>query len=99
MRALFTQFSFLVGFLAVFEFMSRQAGTLAAVAMGAATACTVYIVLLVGDFTIHCFLEEKNSSPSSIRMLSPVEGATVSESEQFTDEAIPSFDEPAVRAA
>jgi hypothetical protein len=97
MRALYTQFSFLVGFLAVFEFMSLQVTSLVAVALGTATACTVYLVLLLGDFTIHRFLEEKASAPSSIRILNPLEDTTNADFQ--TDEAIPSLDEPAVRAA
>jgi hypothetical protein len=99
MRALYTQFSFLVGFLSVFEFMSRQVNDLASVALGAAMACTVYIALLLGDLTINRFLEEKSSSPSSIRILNPLEESMVSASDQTADKAIPSLDEPAVRAA
>ena len=99
MRALYTQFSFLVGFLSVFEFMATEITLLAAIALGTATATTVYIALLLGDFTVHRFLEERSSAPSSIRTLDPVEETVVTASEHLADEAVQTLDNPAVRAA
>lgn len=99
MRALFTQFSLLIGFLAFFEIQVHQSSNLVSFVLGLATACSVYIVLLLGDHTIHKYLDDKASVPGSIRLLestrSPVEYST----EMEANGASPSFDEGAVKAA
>lgn len=97
MRALFTQFSLLIGVIAFLEFQTRLPSDLVAISLGVATSCTVYIVLLLGDYTIHKYLDEKASEPASIRLVDSSISTITSESEAFSDS--PSFDETAIKAA
>ena len=98
MRALFTQFSLLVGFLAIFEIQARQSGILVSLVLGLATACGVYVVLLLVDYTIHKFLDEA-SAPSSIRLLEATDKLVDFSAELDANGVSPSFDERAVKAA
>ena len=99
MRALFTQFSLLLGVLAFLEVNSRTGDMTASVALGVATVCSVYIALLLGDFAIHGYLDEKASAPSSFRFIDGQAAVKDHYAEpEFTD-ASPSFDERSVRAA
>jgi len=98
MRALFTQFSLLIGFLAIFEIQARQPGTLVSLVLGLATACGVYIVLLLVDYTIHKFLDEA-SAPNSIRLLDATDTIVDFSTELEAHGVSPSFDERAVKAA
>lgn len=99
MRALYTQFSLLIGFLSGFEIQTRQAGTLVSIALGAAVVCTVYIVLLLGDYAIHKYLDERASSPASIRILEYSVRGEEADMEFEAETALPSFDETSVKAA
>lgn len=61
MRAIFTQFSFLLGVLVALNTNATQPSTLVSISWGLAVGCTVYLVLLLGDFSIHRLLESSKS--------------------------------------
>ncbi len=99
MRALFTQFSLMIGFLTFFELQTSPSGVMVSVVAGLATACSVYIVLLLGDFTIHKFLDEKATAIGSIRLLETTDSVIDVSIEFDAYGASPSFDEAAIKAA
>ncbi len=69
MRALFTQLSVLIGLLTAIELYGRQPNLPVAVLLGISAACTMYIVLLLGDFSIHRYFEDKSRTVASLTYL------------------------------
>ena len=69
MRALFTQLSVLIGLVTSIELYGRQPNLPVAILLGISAACTIYIVLLLGDFSIHRYFEDKSSTHASLTYL------------------------------
>ena len=69
MRALFTQLSLLIGLVTAIELYGRQPNLPIAVLLGISAACTMYIVLLLGDFSIHRYFEDKSRTHASLTYL------------------------------
>lgn len=62
MRALFTQFSLLVGALTGTHLMNADMATASAILWGISAGLIVYGVLLLGDWSVHRFLEDASTS-------------------------------------
>lgn len=69
MRALFTQLSLLVGLMTIFSTHSSGAPVAIAILWGLSAGCLIYLVLLLGDFTVHRLLEERAHELSSVRFV------------------------------
>lgn len=69
MRALFTQLSILIGLVTAFELYARQPNLPISVLLGISAACTIYIVLLLGDHAVHRYFEDKTSTHASLTYL------------------------------
>lgn len=69
MRALFTQLSLLIGLVTAFELYARQPNLPISALLGVSTACTIYIVLLLGDYAVHRYFEDKTSTQASLTFL------------------------------
>lgn len=91
MRALFTQLSFLVGLLTAINLSASQPGLPVAILLGVSAGCTIYIVLLLGDFVIHKWLEENASELTSVRF--------IDETFEPVENPESSFEEPEIIAA
>ena len=63
MRAIFTQLSFLVAVLTAVDLNSDGTMLVVALGWGVVTGCMIYLILLVGDYSIHRLLE---SSPITL---------------------------------
>lgn len=62
MRALFTQFSLLVAALTGTHLMTADTSTFPAILWGMSAGLIVYGVLLLGDWSVHRFLEDASTS-------------------------------------
>lgn len=69
MRALFTQLSLLVGLMTIFNTHSGGAPVAIAILWGLSAGCMIYLVLLLGDFTVHRLLEERSHELNSVRFV------------------------------
>ena len=66
---MFTQLSLLVGLMTIFNTHSSGAPVAIAIFWGLSAGCMIYLVLLLGDFTVHRLLEERNHELSSVRFV------------------------------
>ena len=69
MRALFTQLSFFIGLLTAINLNAAQPSLPVAIILGLSAGCTIYIVLLLGDYTVHRWLEEKAPELTSVQFI------------------------------
>ena len=69
MRALFTQLSFFIGLLTAINLNAAQSSLLVAIILGLSVGCTIYIVLLLGDYAVHKWLEEKAPELTSVKFI------------------------------
>ena len=68
MRALFTQFSFMLGLLLTLN-LRVDMPTANAALIGFSAACVVYMALLLGDSIVHRLLEDRTDRVSSVVFL------------------------------
>jgi len=94
MRALFTQLSVLVGLVATFELYARQPNLPIAILLGISAACTIYIVLLLGDYTVHRYFEDKTGSQASLTYLDQIHDPAYREADRDPADAPVSYEEP-----
>ena len=67
MRSIFIQLSLLVASIVAVNLIQGSNPVLFSLAAGVLTGCTVCFFLLLGDFTVHKYLEEKRSNLTSVR--------------------------------
>jgi hypothetical protein len=67
MRAIFTQFSLLVGILTMLNLNASTSTAMSSASWGIAVGCMVYLVLLLGDFSIHRLLDTPVNGLTSVR--------------------------------
>lgn len=74
MRAIFTQFSLLVAIMTILNLSNESTSLIASISWGLAVGCMVYLILLLGDYSVHRLLEKSTSeSPTFSFRNQPVE--------------------------
>jgi hypothetical protein len=69
MRVLFTQLSLLVGLTSAANAYGSDPGLTTAILYGISAGCGAYLLLLLGDYTIHKFLEERSPDLTSVSFI------------------------------
>ncbi len=64
MRAIFTQFSLLVAIMTIMNLSNESTSPAASITWGLAVGCLVYLILLLGDYSVHRLLEKSNETPA-----------------------------------
>ena len=67
MRALFTQFSLLVGVLTTLNLNAESNAVLVSISWGLVVGGLVYLILLLGDYSIHRLLDSSANRLASVR--------------------------------
>ena len=99
MRAFFTQSSLLIGLVTAFEFYARQPILPIAALLGVSAACTIYIVLLLGDYAIHRYFEDKSSTHASLTFLETTYDPSEHIGSRDPEEKQPEYEKPEALAA
>ena len=68
MRAIFTQLSFLITTLIVIDLSAGSAPFYNALLWGLGVGCLIYLILLVGDYSVHKLLESSSTALKEARI-------------------------------